>query len=30
MENYSPTKFRTYTPNSILKRKDSDVETNSP
>ncbi|CAK85472.1 unnamed protein product (macronuclear) [Paramecium tetraurelia] len=30
VENYSPTKLRTYTPTSILKRKDSDIETNSP
>lgn len=30
IEGYSPTKLRTYTPTSILKRKDSDNETNSP
>lgn len=30
VEGYSPTKLRTYTPTSILKRKDSDNETNSP
>ncbi|CAD8132644.1 unnamed protein product [Paramecium octaurelia] len=30
VECFSPTKFRNYTPTSILKRKDSDIETNSP
>ncbi|CAD8140156.1 unnamed protein product [Paramecium pentaurelia] len=30
IECYSPTKLRTYTPTSILKRKDSDIESNSP
>ncbi|CAD8135097.1 unnamed protein product [Paramecium pentaurelia] len=30
IESYSPTKLRTHTPTSILKRKDSDIETNSP